>query len=49
LISSGGILVYHDTIKFPDMKRLASYVKSFRYQSITIKTPEGNGLSIFQK
>jgi predicted O-methyltransferase YrrM len=49
LIKQGGILVYHDTIKFPDMKRLASYVKSFRYQSITIKTPEGNGLSIFQK
>lgn len=49
LIANGGILVYHDTIKFPDMKKLASYVKSFRYQSITIKTPEGNGLSIFQK
>jgi predicted O-methyltransferase YrrM len=49
LIKQGGLLVYHDTIKFPDMKRLASYVKSFRYQSITIRTPEGNGLSIFQK
>ena len=49
IIKQGGILVYHDTIKFIDMKRLASYVKSFRYQSITIKTPEGNGLSIFQK
>lgn len=49
LIKDGGLLVYHDTIKFADMKRLASYVKSFRYQSITFKTPEGNGLSIFQK
>jgi predicted O-methyltransferase YrrM len=49
LLKQGGILVYHDTIKFVDMKRLASYAKSFRYQSITIKTPEGNGLSILQK
>ena len=49
LVKQGGILVYHDTIKFPDMKRLANYVKAFRFQSVTIRTPEGNGLTIIQK
>jgi predicted O-methyltransferase YrrM len=49
LVKQGGILVYHDTMKFPDMKRLANYVKAFRFQSVTIRTPEGNGLSIIQK
>jgi predicted O-methyltransferase YrrM len=49
LIKQGGMLVYHDTIKFTDMKRLANYVKAYRFESVTIRTPEGNGLSIIQK
>jgi predicted O-methyltransferase YrrM len=49
LVKQGGIMVYHDTIKFPDMRRLSNYVKAFRFESVTIRTPEGNGLSIIQK
>lgn len=49
LVKQGGLLVYHDTIKFPDMRRLTNYVKAFRFESVTIRTPEGNGLSIIQK
>jgi predicted O-methyltransferase YrrM len=49
LINKGGILAYHDSIKFEGIERLMNYAKVFGYNAITIDTPAGNGLTFLQK
>jgi predicted O-methyltransferase YrrM len=49
LMSKGATLVYHDTIKFPDMARLINYARSFGYKAVTLDTPNGNGLTIMNR
>ena len=49
LINKGGILAYHDSIKFEGIERLMNYAKVFGYNAITIDTPAANGLTFLQK
>jgi predicted O-methyltransferase YrrM len=49
LIEKGGVLAYHDSIKFECIERLINYAKVFGYNAITIDTPAGNGLTFLQK
>jgi predicted O-methyltransferase YrrM len=49
LIKKGATLVYHDTIKFPDMARLIKYAAAYGYKSVTLDTPQGNGLTIMNR
>jgi predicted O-methyltransferase YrrM len=49
LMSKNATLVYHDTIKFPDMARLINYARSFAYKAVTLDTPNGNGLTIMNR
>jgi len=49
LIEKGGVLAYHDSIKFEGIERLINYAKVFGYNAITINTPAGNGLTFLQK
>jgi predicted O-methyltransferase YrrM len=49
LINKGGVLAYHDSIKFEGIERLMNYAKVFGYNAITIDTPAGNGLTLLQK
>lgn len=49
LINKGGVLAYHDSIKFEGIERLVNYAKVFGYNAVTINTPAGNGLTFLQK
>jgi predicted O-methyltransferase YrrM len=49
LINKGGILAYHDSIKFEGIERLMNYAKVFGYNAVTINTPAANGLTLLQK
>jgi predicted O-methyltransferase YrrM len=49
LIGKGSTLVYHDTIKFPDMARLVNYARAYGYKSVTLDTPAANGLTIMNR
>jgi predicted O-methyltransferase YrrM len=49
LIEKGGVLAYHDSIKFEGIERLVNYAKVFGYNAVTINTPAGNGLTFLQK
>ena len=49
LINKGGVLAYHDSIKFEGIERLMNYAKVFGYNAVTINTPAANGLTLLQK
>ena len=49
LVSRGGVIVYHDTIHLEDPKRIVEYAKYYKYNTTTLNTPEGRGLSIIHK
>jgi predicted O-methyltransferase YrrM len=49
LIKPGGVMVYHDTIKFEGMAKLVKYAQAFKYNAVTIRTPFDNGLTFIQK
>jgi predicted O-methyltransferase YrrM len=49
LITEGGIIVYHDTIGIPDVKRLMEYISKLGYNVLTFKTSDNRGLSLVQK
>lgn len=49
LVSRGGVIVYHDTIHLEDPKRIVEYAKYYKYNTTTLNTPEGRGISILHK
>ena len=49
VIKPGGIIAYHDTIHFADVKKLMQYAQYYKYNVITLNTSEGRGLSIIQR
>lgn len=49
LVSRGGVIVYHDTIHLEDPKKLVEYAAYYKYNTTTLNTPEGRGLSILHK
>ena len=48
VIKPGGVIAYHDTIHIPDVKKLIEYVNHYKYNTITLNTSEGRGLSLIQ-
>lgn len=49
LVAHGGVIVYHDTIHLEDPKKLVEYAAYYKYNTTTLNTPEGRGLSILHK
>jgi predicted O-methyltransferase YrrM len=49
LVSRGGVIVYHDTIHLSDPKRLVEYAAHYNYNTTTLNTPEGRGISLISK
>lgn len=49
VIKPGGVIAYHDTIHIPDVKKLIEYAQHYKYNTITLNTSEGRGLSLIQR
>lgn len=49
VIKPGGVIAYHDTIHIADVKKLIEYAHHYKYNTITLNTSEGRGLSIIQR
>ena len=49
VIKPGGVIAYHDTIHIADVKKLIEYVNHYKYNTITLNTSEGRGLSLIQR
>lgn len=49
LMGHGCVLAYHDSIKFEGVDKLINYAKAFRYNAVTLQTPEYNGLTLLQR
>lgn len=47
LIKKGGLICFHDSVKFEGVKRVINYIKMFdHFDVITLNTPADNGLTI---
>lgn len=49
VIKPGGVIAYHDTIHIADVKKLIEYAHHYKYNTITLNTSEGRGLSLIQR
>lgn len=49
LVTSGGVIVYHDTIHMEGPKKLVEYAGHYKYNNVTLNTTEGRGISILQR
>lgn len=49
IIEKGCILAYHDSIKFEGIAKLVNYAKSYKYNAVTLNTPNANGLTLLQR
>ena len=49
VIKPGGVIAYHDSIHIADVKKLIEYAHHYKYNTITLNTSEGRGLSIIQR
>ena len=49
VIKPGGVIAYHDSIHIADVKKLIDYAHHYKYNTITLNTSEGRGLSIIQR
>jgi caffeoyl-CoA O-methyltransferase len=49
LVARGGVIAYHDTIHLEDPKRLVDYAAFYKYNTTTLNTPEGRGISLISK
>lgn len=49
VIKPGGVIAYHDSIHIADVKKLIEYANHYKYNTITLNTSEGRGLSLIQK
>lgn len=46
VIKKGATIVYHDTIHLDGPRKLVEYATHYKYNAVTLNTPEGRGLSI---
>jgi len=49
VIKPGGVIAYHDSIHIADVKKLIEYAHHYKYNTVTLNTSEGRGLSIIQR
>jgi predicted O-methyltransferase YrrM len=49
IIEKGCILAYHDSIKFEGIAKLVNYAKAYKYNAVTLNTPNANGLTLLQR
>jgi predicted O-methyltransferase YrrM len=49
VIKPGGVIAYHDTIHIADVKKLIEYAHHYKYNTVTLNTSEGRGLSLIQR
>jgi predicted O-methyltransferase YrrM len=49
VIKPGGVIAYHDTIHIADVKKLIEYANHYKYNTVTLNTSEGRGLSLIQR
>lgn len=49
VIKPGGVIAYHDSIHLPDVKKLIEYAHHYNYNTVTLNTSEGRGLSLIQR
>lgn len=49
VIKPGGVIAYHDSIHIADVKKLIEYAHHYKYNTITLNTSEGRGLSLIQR
>jgi hypothetical protein len=49
LVARGGVIAYHDTIHLEDPKRIVDYAALYKYNTTTLNTPEGRGISLISK
>jgi len=48
-IADGGLICYHDTQHILDVAKLMDYIKRFKYDVVTMPTPDNRGLTIIKK
>jgi predicted O-methyltransferase YrrM len=49
LVSKGGVIILHDTIHLEGPRKLVEYARYYKYNTITLNTTEGRGLSILHR
>jgi predicted O-methyltransferase YrrM len=49
LISKDGLIILHDTIHLEGPKQLVAYAAYYKYNTITLNTTEGRGISILKR
>ena len=49
LVSDGGVIAYHDTIHIEHPKRIIEYASQHNYNTTTLNTPEGRGITLITK
>lgn len=49
VIKPGGVIAYHDSVHLPDVKKLIEYAHHYKYNTVTLNTSEGRGLSLIQR
>lgn len=49
VIRPGGVIAYHDSIHIADVVKLIEYAHHYNYNTVTLNTSEGRGLSIIQR
>ena len=49
VIKPGGVIAYHDSIHIADVNKLIEYAHHYKYNTVTLNTSEGRGLSIIQR
>jgi len=49
VIKPGCVIAYHDSIHIADVKKLIEYAHHYKYNTITLNTSEGRGLSLIQR
>lgn len=49
VIKPGGVIAYHDSIHIADVKKLIEYAHHYKYNTVTLNTSEGRGLSLIQR
>jgi predicted O-methyltransferase YrrM len=49
LVSDGGVIAYHDTIHIEHPNRIIEYASNLNYNTTTLNTPEGRGITLITK
>lgn len=49
LISPGGVIILHDTIHLEGPQKVVEHAWYYKYNTVTLNTPEGRGITIIQR